>query len=123
METLHANSCQITCAARWLARSCAAVLFVFWGAFFVEHTAEWFFTGNSWPPVRVTALHVLHFIFLVGLLVGWRWELAGSAIVFVAALLFFPQVSGKNTLLFVSVSVLPAIVWAALDLQRRRIPH
>jgi len=27
---------------RWLARLWAAALLLFWGAFFVEHTTEWF---------------------------------------------------------------------------------
>jgi len=101
-------------AVRWLARLWATALVFFWGAFFVEHTTEWFARPHDWPPLDVVLLHLTHFALLVGLIAGWRWELLGGILAFAAAILFFPQVAGKNAPLFLLVSVGPSVLWIGL---------
>ena len=101
-------------ALRWLARVWAGLLFLFWGAFFVEHTAEWFVRGGDWPPLDVSLLHAAHFVMLVGFITGWRWELLGGVLALGGAMLFFPQAGGKNATLFTLVSIGPAILWIVL---------
>ena len=61
--------------ARWAARILAAALVLFWGAFFVAHLA-WFANPQQLPPPWVFLVVGLHFLMLVGLLVGWKWEFA-----------------------------------------------
>ena len=99
---------------RWLARLWAAALLLFWGAFFVEHTTEWFVHPHDWPPMEVALLHAAHFLLLLGLLVGCRWELLGGIVALAAAILFFPQVSEKNAVVFLMLSVGPAALWIGL---------
>ena len=105
---------------RWCARLWAGALFLFWGAFFIEHTAEWFGRGMITPPAHVVALHALHGLFLVGLLIGWRWELVGGLLTLGAGIAFFMQAGGANGPLFSLVSVLPAVAWIALTICERR---
>jgi len=99
---------------RWCARLWAAVLFFFWGAFFIEHLGEWFFRAAEWPPRGVVAMQCLHFLFLVGLAIGWRWEFIGGLMSLLAAVAFFSLAAGSNAMAFTLVSVVPAIVWIGL---------
>jgi hypothetical protein len=89
-------------------------VFLFWGAFFAEHSAEWFVHSDKWPPPHVVLLHAVHLAFLLGLLAGWQWELLGGIVVLTAAILFFPAASGGNASLFLLLSVGPAVMWIAL---------
>ncbi len=104
----------------WSARVLAVMVFLFWGAFFLEHlswffkpVAEWppiFKPAAEWPPARVWLLQLAHLAMLIGLLVLLRWELAGSALTIVAALVFFVSVAGSRFPLFFAVTSLPAIL-------------
>ena len=105
---------QLVPVIRCLARLWAAALFLFWGAFFVEHTADWFLHLRKLPPMDVGLLHFAHFALLLGLAAGWRWELLGGVTTLAAAMVFFPQVSGKNAVIFLLVSIVPAVVWIGL---------
>jgi hypothetical protein len=120
MTAISQNDSRIILAARWIARIWALGLLLFWGLFFVEHTAEWFANPNRWPPVQVILLHAAHFVFLVGLLIGWRWELIGGLIALVASLVFFSQAGGNNALIFLSFSVIPSLLWIGLSVQSLR---
>jgi hypothetical protein len=117
MTAISQNDSRIILAVRWIARVWALALFLSWGLFFVEHTAEWFTDPNQWPPLHVTLLHLAHAVFLLGLLLGWRWELIGGVIALAAALAFFPQVGGKNVLIFLPVSIVPALLWIGLGVR------
>jgi len=104
----------------WSARVLAVLVFLFWGAFFLEHLswffkpfAEWpsiFKPVAEWPPARVWLLQLAHLAMLIGLLVLLRWELAGSALTIVSALVFFVSVAGSRFPLFFAVTSLPAIL-------------
>jgi len=106
---------------RWCARLWAAVLFFFWGAFFVEHLEEWFIRAAGWPPGSVIAIQGLHFLFLLGLVIGWRWELIGGLLAFLAAIAFFGLAAGSNAMVFTMVSIVPAIVWIGLAVYDHRL--
>lgn len=107
-------------AVRWFTRTWATALLLFWGAFFVEHTVEWFSQPQAWPPIDVIALHAAHFALLLGLIVGWRWELIGGVIVLTAAAMFFPKVGGRHTVAFLALTTPPAILWIGLGLLRQQ---
>ena len=53
----------------------------------------------------------LHLLLLVGLLLAWKWELLGGALILAAALPFFWVTAGKNFALFASATGLPAVLW------------
>ena len=92
------------CSARVL----AIVLFLFWAAFFIEHL-QWF-RHPEWglPPARVWLLQLAHLMMLVGLLMLLRWEVPGSAVSVVAALMSFASVAGNRFLQFFAITSLPA---------------
>ena len=100
----------------WLARVLATGLFLFWGAFFVEHLVEWFaHPAGSPPPPKVWLLQVAHLVMLIGLVVMLRWELLGVILSVIGALAFFVPIAGNKLPWFLGVSLLPA----ALVLLRR----
>jgi hypothetical protein len=88
-------------------------MFVFWGAFFVEHLA-WFGDPRGWPPPSVVALMGLHLAMLVGLLAGWRWELAGGLLVVASAVTFFSFVAGRRFVPFALITATPGVLWIVL---------
>lgn len=65
---------------RWVARVWAAVAALFWGAFLVEHVTGWVIRAEHPPPAAVWLALALHATVVVGLLLGWRWDLAGGAV-------------------------------------------
>ena len=95
-------------AIHLLARVVSAALLAFWGAFFLEHLWEWFIKPiPNTPPVSVWIGQVLHFLILVGLVIGFKWEAAGAAIVTVASILFLVDKAPG----FIPVSILPALLY------------
>ena len=75
----------------------AGLLFIFWGALFIEHLSEWLLhRGGPWPPPGVRLARVLHFAMPVGLtLMLWRADVGTLATV-VATVAFF-SVIGMRT--------------------------
>lgn len=99
-------------AVRWLARGLAAALVLFWGMFFVEHLA--WFAEPAKVPLGVWGMQALHLAMLVGLVVGWRWELAGALLVAASSIPFFWFAAGKNFIWFSLVTLAPAALWLVL---------
>jgi len=105
---MRANTVWIT-LLWWSARILAAVLFLFWGAFFLEHVQEWFLhPAQGLPPTRVWLLQLAHLVMLIGLLLLLRWELLGSAVTILGALAFFIPVAGSRAPWFLAATILPA---------------
>jgi len=104
------NSSAALRALTWVARGLAVLVFLFWGAFFVEHLNEWFIAPRPrTPPASVWIGQFLHLLVLAGLLVALRWPRLGAALVVGAALAFFPR-AGDNYLLFAGLTSLPALL-------------
>lgn len=94
----------------WSARVLAVLVFLFWGAFFLEHLSWFLRPLAEWPPAKVLLLQLAHLAMLIGLLVLLRWELIGSALTIVAALVFFVSVAGSRFPLFFAVTSLPVVL-------------
>ncbi len=93
----------------WLARAMAVCVFLFWGAFFVEHVQEWFIHSfPRHPPLKICMGMGLHFLMLLGLVLALRWERLGGLLVVVSAFLFFVDKAGSRFPLFFGLTVLPA---------------
>lgn len=95
---------------RWVARIWALAMFLLWGAFFLEHL-KWFVDPRGWPPPFVFALMSLHFLLLVGLLLGWKWELLGAGLTLSSAIVFFSFAAGANAPVFILITAMPALLW------------
>ncbi len=107
----NVSESKLSLVLRWSARLVATLLFFLWGAFFVEHTIEWFVRPlPQTPPVFVWVAQGLHLLMLVGLIALWRWEVAGSLMVIAAAFAFFVDKAGANFPLFFGVTVIPAVL-------------
>jgi hypothetical protein len=101
-----------------LTRALVLAVFLLWGAFFVEHTREWFVAPfPQLPPPKVWMGQALHLLLLAGLLVSLRWPRLGGVWVAVAALAFFFDKAGAQFPVFFGITVLPVLL---LLLCRRR---
>jgi hypothetical protein len=80
----------------------------------------WFADPQRFPPVRVFLLVGLHFLMLVGLLAGWKWELAGAVVTLASSVPFFAATAGRNFLYFALVTAVPSALWFYCAWQDRR---
>lgn len=94
--------------ASWSGRILALCFAALWGAFFIEHLGWFLHPGEGLPPARVWLLQLAHLALLTGLLMLLRWEIPGSILTIVSALVFFASVAGPRFPLFFGVTVLPA---------------
>lgn len=86
-------------------------MFLLWGAFFVEHMQEWFSNPRQLPPPKVFAIVGLHLAMLLGLLAGWRWEVAGGLVTIVFAAAFFYFAAGRGFVPFTAITAMPGFLW------------
>lgn len=115
------NEIGVVSVVRWLARGLAVCLFLFWGAFFVEHVQEWFIAPfPNHPPLKVCVSVAWHGLLLAGLLIGWRRELTGCLTVLIAGGVFFYGAAGRMFPVFYGVMALPALLWLWCWWQTRR---
>ncbi len=107
----------------WAGRLLALGLFLFWGAFFVEHLQEWFSQpARGFPPVWVWLAQLAHLTILIGLAALWRWPVTGSILTILGSLAFFGGLAislataGRPYLLmlaFLAVTIIPALLTLA----------
>jgi len=86
------------------------VVFLFWGAFFVEHLS--YFTGSGdKPPLFVYFMQLYHFLFLAGLLLAMKWNYPGGLLTLISSFFFFNQAAGQNFPLFFLLSNIGTLIW------------
>ncbi|MHC1736551.1 MAG: hypothetical protein AB9882_00920 [Ignavibacteriaceae bacterium] len=85
-------------------------VFVFWGAFFIEHVS-YFFSGAGTPPAEVRFIQFYHFLFLAGLLLTIKWNYPGALLSLISSLFFFRQAAGENFLIFFLLSNIGSLLW------------
>lgn len=106
---------------RWLARALAVGVFLLWGAFFVEHTQEWFIAPfPHLPPLKVCLGQALHLLMLGGLLVSLRWPRLGAVWVAVSAFAFFVDKTGSRFPVFFGMTIGPVLLLLLCDWLDRR---
>ncbi len=106
---------------RWAARILTIPVFLFWGAFFIEHMA-WFSNPSNLPPWHVFLMVGCHGLILVGLALSWKWEKIGSIVTIAAATVFFAKVAGPNFILFTMLTSIPSIIFLVLIYLESRGP-
>jgi hypothetical protein len=119
MSSATVTNRRLVSVARWTARIWASALVLFWGSFFVAHLA-WFADPQRLPPLWVFLVVGLHFLMLAGLLVGWKWELAGALIALASSVPFFAIAAGRNFPLFALVTAVPSALWLYCAWQERK---
>ncbi len=100
-----------------IARIGSLALFMFWGAFFLEHLA-WFEDPSTFPPATVWLAQGLHLLFLIGYLLSLVWEVPGSVMIAAGVVLFFGLTGGSNALWFALISLLPVPFFVVARLNR-----
>jgi len=91
---------------KWLGRGTALLLFLFWGAFFVEHVNEWLILPNHIPP-RVLIGMAFHGAMLVGLLMMLRWVSWGSVVTVLATIAFFSTIGMRRFPILALINLVP----------------
>lgn len=112
---------QIHTTLRWAARILTIPVFLFWGAFFLEHMA-WFSDPSKLPPIHVFLSMGAHGLILVGLALSWKWEKIGSIVTIAAAAVFFAKAAGPNFILFTALTSIPSIMFLVLRYIESRGP-
>jgi hypothetical protein len=103
------NQLEAVTIVRWFARLLSLAMLLLWGAFFVEHTVEWF--DEPWrelPPAHVTLGHMLHFLMLASFLVAWKWEGIGGGMIVLFAVLFFVRADASH---FIPFTIVPGLLF------------
>jgi len=103
---------------RWSGRATALLLFLFWGAFFVEHMTEWFLRADGrYPPAWVWGQQFFHFAMLVGLGMMVKWEKRGAVVMLVATVAFFAGIHPSTFPWIALINIAPigcfGIYWLA----------
>ena len=105
----------------WLGRGLAALLFAFWGIFFVEHLGEWFLAPEAgWPPPAVWVAQALHLAMLIGLASMIFWEGPGMVATVAATAAFFLAIGYRGSLALPLVNLAPIACFALARRMGRR---
>ena len=104
----------VAVAFRWLGRTLALLLLLFWGAFFLGHLSEWFLNAQGpLPPTRVWISQVLHLGMLVGLALMLRWDRLGAIVTALGTTAFFASI-GMHSFPFIALlNLLPIACFIA----------
>ena len=92
-------------------RSLSALIFLFWGAFFVEHLAEWFLRSDGQlPPPFVWAAQFLHLTMLLAF--GWSVfrPLSGSFAILLTSAAFFGCIRAFPSIALINLAPV-AMAW------------
>jgi hypothetical protein len=103
---------------KWLGRSTALLLLLFWGMFFVEHLSEWFLRADGrYPPAWVWVQQGFHFVMLAGLAMMLKWEKSGALVMAVGTTAFFGGIGFRGFPWMALINLVPigcfSIYWLA----------
>jgi hypothetical protein len=111
---------RIAVIAKWAGRVTALLVFLFWGAFFIEHLSEWFLRGDGrYPPPRVWAGQGLHFCVLAGLAMMLKWDRLGAVVTVVSTAAFFLWIGYRGALTLPLINLIPIALFSVYWLARR----
>ena len=104
----------------WSGRVTAALLFLFWGAFFFENTIEWFLRSDGrFPPAWVAVQHGFHFLMLIGLAAMLKWERVGAVVLTVSTFAFFGFIGFRGFPWIALLNVIPLVCFEVSSLAGR----
>jgi hypothetical protein len=101
---------------RWVARMLALALLLFWCWFYVGQIEQWVIQPlPQMPPLTVWVAQALYLLMVAGLVIGFRWELAGGLLVIGAAAPLFAD----SEPMFIPLAVMPGLLYVACWLSDR----
>jgi hypothetical protein len=110
----------IATIAKWAGRVTALLLFLFWGAFFIEHLSEWFLRGGGqYPPPRVWVGQALHFVILAGLALMLKWDRLGTMVMLAGTIAFLSWIRMPTFPIFSLINLVPVACFTVYWLARR----
>jgi hypothetical protein len=109
---------------KWFGRISAVLLFLFWGAFWIEHLTGWFISPkNEWPPVSVWVGMVFHTMMLIGLALMVKWDKLGTLILVLGTVAFFTTIHFTRFPFIAFLNAIPIVFfsgyWLIVYLQRK----
>jgi len=103
----------LTFTGKWGGRAAAVLLFLFWGAFFVEHLSEWFISaGGHYPPAWVWLQMFAHFAMLAGLALMVKWDRLGSLVLAIATVGFFGGIGLRSFPYIALLNLIPVVLFS-----------
>jgi hypothetical protein len=114
MATHPSFRSMLALSGKWGGRLTAVLLFLFWGAFFVEHLSEWFFRSDGrYPPPWVWRQQFAHFAMLAGLAVMLKWDRLGSLVLAIATVGFFGGIGFHGFPFIALLNLIPVVLFSA----------
>jgi len=113
MGVSHSIPSWIISLLLWVARIWALGAAYMLSLFFVEHMT-WFRNPGHLPPAWVFIAQAFHLVLIIGLLIGWRWQMMGATLALIGAAGFFIM-SGSNirVAMVIGLAAAPAFLWLA----------
>ena len=104
-----------------MARTLSVLMLLFWGYFIVAHIF-----GDAAEPsrpltVRDSVQFAMVVLWLVGLAVAWRWELAGAVVALTAALI--GALLNPNAVALAAIPAVPALLFLSCWWESRPSRH
>ena len=84
MNVSSSLSSRVSKAIRWIARVLSALIILFWGFMIVAHVVGGSNSQGSPLTINDNLKLILMVIYLIGLVIAWKWEVAGATVVLVA---------------------------------------
>ena len=111
---------KLSILGKWGGRLAALLLFLFWGAFFIEHLTGWFLSGGSRSlPPQVWVGQILHFAMLAGLGMMLKWDKPGALVMAISTAAFFAWIHPHTFPLIALINLVPvgcfAVYWLVRD--------
>jgi hypothetical protein len=105
---------------KWGGRLTALLVFLFWGAFFIEHLSEWFLRGaGQYPPLQAWVGQALHFVMLTGLALMLKWDRLGTMVMLAGTIAFFSSIGMHRFPWFALINLVPVALFTTYWLARR----
>jgi hypothetical protein len=121
LQTAFRSTLARTC--KWGGRVTALVLFLFWGAFFVEHLSELLrHSDGQYAPGWVWRQQFAHFAMLAGLAIMLKWERIGSLVLVIATIGFFAGIGFPGFPYIALLNLIPVVLCSLYWMAEKRLP-
>ena len=102
------NRKTISSLCLWGSRISAALLLLFWGAFFIEHLTEWFSPSAIQPPLKVWLSMFFHLVMLAGLGIMVKWQRIGTCTMAFGTVAFYLGIGFHGFPYILLLNIIPA---------------
>jgi hypothetical protein len=118
---MNDRSSALIAVGKWGGRVTAFLLFLFWGAFFIEHLSEWFIRSDGiYPPPGVWISQIFHGLMIAGLLLMLRWHKAGTILLLAGTIGFFGSIGEMDLIPLSLINLVPVAFFTMYQFAQKK---